>query len=88
MKLTDFHKDIENIKIKVSSEKRIFILQDFGENIETLYENSSPEHKYCTNFTVDVYAVDGMGEIVMNIGFLEGTSPEAEITYTDVNSFL
>ena len=29
-----------------------------------------------------------MGKIVMNIGFLKGTSLEAEITYTDVNNFL
>jgi len=87
MKLTDFHRDIENIEIKVSSEKNIFILQDFEENIKTLHENSPPEHKYCTNFMADVYAVDGMGE-TMNIGFLKGSSLEAEVTYTDVDNFL
>lgn len=88
MKLIDLHKDIDNIKIKISSEKSVFILPGFDENIKTIYENSSPEHKYCTNFTADVYAVDGMGEIIMDIGFLKGTSFEAEVTYDDVNNFL
>jgi len=88
MKLTTIHKDIESIEFKVLSEKSIFNVASLDESIETLSEDSSPEYKYITNFTVDVYAVDGMGEILANIGFLKGTSIEAEVTFMDVNSFL
>ena len=88
MKLTTIHKDIESIEFKVLSEKSIFHVASLDESIEALSENFSPEYKYITNFTVDVYAVDGMGEILAVIGFLKGSSIEAEVTFADVNSFL
>jgi GNAT superfamily N-acetyltransferase len=88
MKLTDIHKNIDTIEFKVTSEKSVFNISSFKDSIKSLNENSSPEHKYFTNFSVDVYAVDGMGEILADIGFLKGTSIESEITFSDGYNFL
>ena len=86
--MTVIHKDIESLEFKVSSEKSVFNTMSLDKCIDTLHEESSPIHKYLTNFAVDVYAVDGMGEILTDIGFLKGTSIQAEATFTDVSGLL
>jgi len=85
VKLTNIH---ETIEFKVTGEKSVFNISSLDESIETVYNNSSPVCKYIPGFTVDVYAVAGMGEIIADMGFLKGISIEAEVTFTNVNSFL
>jgi GNAT superfamily N-acetyltransferase len=87
MILTDIHNDADSIEFKVTSEKSVLNISSLDESIEAILEDNSPECKYFTNFRIDLYAVDGMGEVLADIGFLTGTSIEAEITFTDGYSF-
>jgi len=82
------HPEIERLIFEVSSEKSVFTVSSLDEGIETIFEDLPPELKYCTNFTVRVFAVNSEDETTTEIGFLSGTSMEAEVTYTDVSSFL
>lgn len=87
MTLTDVLPSIDTIEFKVTSEKSLISVPSLEESVEAVFEDDAPECKYFNNFTIEVYATDGMKDIA-DLGFLKGTSIEAACTFTDVNSFL
>ena len=72
----------------MSSSKNAFTISSLDEGIELAFEELTPEEKYCTNFEVRVFAVNGLDERTAEVAFLSGTSMEAEATLIDVDSFL
>jgi len=82
------HPEIERLAFEVSSSKSVFTVSSLDEGIEATFEDYPPEIKYCTDFTVRVMSVNDADEVTTEVGFLSGTSMEAEATYTDVSSFL
>ena len=88
MKLSDINKNIDSIRLEMTSEKSIVTISSLDESIESVFENDSPECKYITHFVIDACAVDEMGETIESIGFLKGTSIEAEIAFMDEYTFV
>jgi len=82
------HPEIEHLAFEVSSSKGVFTVSSLDEGFEAAFEDYPPEIKYCTDFAVRVMAVNDADEATTEVGFLSGTSMEAEATYTDVSSFL
>ena len=87
MSILSLRPNAEQIVFEVSSEKNTLQLTGLDESIAEYGNNLAPDAKYMTQFTIKVFAVDGDGVNVMDIGFLEGIYFEAEELMMDELSF-
>jgi GNAT superfamily N-acetyltransferase len=77
------HPEVKALSFEVSSARSNFTISSLGESIAAVFEDLSPDEKYCTNFKVRVFALNSAGEKVTEVAFLTGTSLDAESAYAE-----
>jgi len=77
------HPGIEALAFEVSNSRSSFTVSSLDESIAAMFEELSPDEKYCTDFKVRVFALSSAGEKVAEVAFLTGTSLDAESAYEE-----
>lgn len=88
MSIFPFNENIEQIILKVSSDKNTVRLSGMDESIGDYREYLSPDSKYMTNLTIKAFAADDEDTNIMDIGRIEGIIFESEILFSEALSFV
>lgn len=88
MSIFPFNENIEQIILKVSSDKNTVRLSGMDESIGDYRENLPPDSKYLTNFTIRAFAADDEDTNIMDIGRIEGIIFESELLISEALNFV